>query len=275
MNALVNIQSIETPSADLSHPIIRAMGIDKIYPNGTHVLKCLNLNIERGEIVSLIGPSGCGKSTLLKIFADLEQPSAGQIRWNGKRNIEAQCATAMVFQEATLMPWATVADNVSLPLDLRNVSKAQAKDKVSRALQAVGLAGFENAYPRELSGGMQMRVSLARALVIEPNLLLMDEPFGALDEFTRQKLDSDIRTLWAKNDLTVVFVTHSIYEAVFLSSRVIVMAAHTSRIVADIKIDAPDERNEQFRVSESFIKQCAHLSYLLEEASAVPGETHV
>lgn len=250
-----------------NRPMLMASGIEKIYPNGTHALQRLNLNIERNEIVSLLGPSGCGKSTLLKMFADIEQPTAGQIRWNGKRDMQSQCRMAMVFQEATLMPWANVQDNVRLPLDLRKVPKSQSVAKVQDALNAVGLGKFGQAYPRELSGGMQMRVSLARALVTEPNLLLMDEPFGALDEFTRHKLDSDIRKLWAERDLTVVFVTHSIYEAVYLSSRVIVMEARPSRVVADVAIDAPDYRDEEFRTSEIFIKQCAHLSSLLEQAS--------
>ncbi|MFC3902038.1 NitT/TauT family transport system ATP-binding protein [Acinetobacter marinus] len=267
MNAAIDLDHADEPSTSTARPMLMASGVEKIYPNGTHALQRLNLNIERGEIVSLLGPSGCGKSTLLKMFADLEQPSAGQIRWNGKRDMQSQCRMAMVFQEATLMPWATVADNVRLPLDLRGIVKKQSSDKVSQALQSVGLGGFEKSYPRELSGGMQMRVSLARALVTEPNLLLMDEPFGALDEFTRHKLDSDIRSLWAERDLTVVFVTHSIYEAVFLSSRVIVMEARPSRVVADVQIEAPELRDEAFRTSEGFIKQCAQLSQLLEQAS--------
>lgn len=262
MNTTINVDNLT--DVNTSHPMLMAMGVDKTYANGTHALQCLNLNIEHGEIVSLIGPSGCGKSTLLKMFADLEQPSAGQIRWNGKRDMQSQCNMGMVFQEPTLMPWATIADNVRLPLDLKNIPKNVSTEKVNQALASVGLKGFEKSYPRELSGGMQMRSSLARALVMEPNLLLMDEPFGALDEFTRQKLDSDIRTLWAEKNLTIVFVTHSIYEAVFLSTRVIVMAARPSRIIADIPIEAPELRDEKFRTSESFIKQCAHLSSLLE-----------
>jgi NitT/TauT family transport system ATP-binding protein len=267
MNTAISIEDMAELNRSPDKPMLMAAGVEKIYPNGTHALQRLNLNIERGEIVSLLGPSGCGKSTLLKMFADIEQPTAGQIRWNGKRDMQSQCRMAMVFQEATLMPWANVEDNVRLPLDLRGVAKKQSTDKVLAALEAVGLGKFAKSYPRELSGGMQMRVSLARALVTEPNLLLMDEPFGALDEFTRHKLDSDIRKLWSERDLTVVFVTHSIYEAVYLSSRVIVMEARPSRVVADVKIDAPDFRDENFRTSESFIKQCAQLSSLLEQAS--------
>lgn len=267
MNTAISIENMVELNGASDKPMLMAAGVEKIYPNGTHALQRLNLNIARGEIVSLLGPSGCGKSTLLKMFADIEQPTAGQIRWNGKRDMQSQCRMAMVFQEATLMPWANVEDNVRLPLDLRGTAKKQSTEKVQAALQAVGLDKFAKSYPRELSGGMQMRVSLARALVTEPNLLLMDEPFGALDEFTRHKLDSDIRKLWSERDLTVVFVTHSIYEAVYLSSRVIVMEARPSRVVADISIDAPDCRDETFRTSENFIKQCAQLSSLLEQAS--------
>ena len=268
MNTALSLdQMIAAPRSDRDTPMLMASGVEKVYPNGTHALQRLNLNIARGEIVSLLGPSGCGKSTLLKMFADLEQPSAGQIRWQGKSDIAAECNMSMVFQEATLMPWATVAENVRLPLDLQGLKKTTSHAKVLAALDAVGLAQFQHAYPRELSGGMQMRVSLARALVTEPNLLLMDEPFGALDEFTRHKLDSDIRQLWAERDLTVVFVTHSIYEAVYLSSRVIVMGARPSRVVADVTIEGPDCRDEAFRTSESFIKQCAQLAGLLQQAS--------
>jgi NitT/TauT family transport system ATP-binding protein len=268
MNTALSLDSIQNDvQVAAERPMLMAAGVEKIYPNGTHALQRLNLNIARNEIVSLLGPSGCGKSTLLKMFADLEQPSAGQIRWRGKRDMQSQCRMAMVFQEATLMPWANVLDNVRLPLDLRGVAKKQSQAKVEQALAAVGLDQFALCYPRELSGGMQMRVSLARALVTEPDLLLMDEPFGALDEFTRHKLDSDIRKLWAERDLTVVFVTHSIYEAVYLSSRVIVMEARPSRVVADVKIEAPEQRAEAFRTSASFIEQCANLSSLLEQAS--------
>lgn len=165
------------------------------------------------------------------------------------------------------MPWAKVSDNVRLPLDLANVPKTQSQPKVDAALALVGLDRFSQVYPRELSGGMQMRASIARALATEPNLLLMDEPFGALDEFTRNKLDSDLRQLWASRDLTVVFVTHSIFEAVYLSSRVVVMGARPGRVIADIEIDGPLERDEAYRTSPAFIAQCARLSRLLAEAN--------
>lgn len=263
-----SVLSVDIPTtSNFVTPMIMVRGAEKTYPNGTHALQRLDLDIARGEIVSLLGPSGCGKSTLLKMFADLEQPSAGQVRWNGKADIQSQCKMAMVFQEAILMPWATIEENVRLPLDLQHIAKSKSSSKVSDALKAVGLEQFAKAYPRELSGGMQMRASLARALVTEPDLLLMDEPFGALDEFTRHKLDSDIRKLWSERDLTVVFVTHSIYEAVYLSSRVIVMGARPGRVIADLEVDGPYNRDESFRTSDAFIKQCAHFSALLAQAN--------
>lgn len=268
--ALPNTIGVDTP--------LFANQVEKTYSNGTHALSRVKLAIERGEFVSLLGPSGCGKSTLLKMFAGLEQPSAGHVRWWGKDapGTDHHAGTpgrslAMVFQEATLMPWAKVHDNVRLPLDLAGAPKAQSQPKVQAALELVGLGKFGDVYPRELSGGMQMRASIARALATEPNLLLMDEPFGALDEFTRNKLDSDLRQLWLQRDLTVVFVTHSIFEAVYLSSRVIVMGARPGRVIADVVIDGPLERDEAYRTSPAFIEQCAHLSRLLAQANGDPS----
>ena len=267
MSSVLSFDSEPLPMATPGSRFLMARGVEKRYPNGTLALERLNLDIAQGEIVSLLGPSGCGKSTLLKMFAGLESPTAGQVRWNGKAERDEHSRMGMVFQEATLMPWATVADNVRLPLDLRRENKKQANLRVLQALETVGLSTFAHSRPKELSGGMQMRVSLARALVTNPSLLLMDEPFGALDEFTRQRLDSEIRTLWASRNLTVVFVTHSIYEAVYLSSRVIVMGARPGRVVADITIDGPQNRDSGFRTSELFIRQCALLSAQLEQAS--------
>ena len=250
--------------------LLLANQVEKTYPNGTHALDRVRLKIRRGEFVSLLGPSGCGKSTLLKMYAGLETPSAGQIRWWGGSMATVNTpgrTLAMVFQEATLMPWARVADNVRLPLDLAGVPRAESTARVDEALELVGLAKFGKSYPRELSGGMQMRASIARALATRPNLLLMDEPFGALDEFTRNKLDADLRRLWAERDITVVFVTHSIYEAVYLSSKVVVMAARPGRVIAEVPIDGPLLRDEAFRVSPQFLGYCQQLSALLVEAN--------
>jgi NitT/TauT family transport system ATP-binding protein len=256
----------DTPLMD-GNTVLFANRIEKTYKNGTHALDEVQLRVQRGDFVSLLGPSGCGKSTLLKMFAGLESPSLGHIRWLGSDSPK-KCGLkiAMVFQEATLMPWANVATNVRLPLDLAGVPRAEADARVMKALEPVGLGKFGNAYPRELSGGMQMRASIARALVTEPDVLLMDEPFGALDEFTRNKLDADLRRLWEARGLTVVFVTHSIYEAVYLSSRVIMMAARPGRIVADVAIPEP-VRDDEFRLSKDFADHCRDLSHRLLAAS--------
>jgi len=234
------------------------------------------LSVAPGEFVSLLGPSGCGKSTLLKMFAGIETPTYGQMRWWGQSFSAVGSAgrrQSMVFQEATLMPWATVAENVRLPLDLARVPRREADQRVAEALEGVGLGKFGTARPRELSGGMQMRASLARALVTEPDLLLLDEPFGALDEFTRNKLDSDLLALAKRRGMTVVFVTHSIYEAVYLSDKVVVMQARPGRIIAEVGIDGPDRRDEAFRVSEGFMRHCKTLSDLIADAHRVDAAT--
>jgi NitT/TauT family transport system ATP-binding protein len=251
--------------------VLQADGVEKTYPNGTHALDRADVTVRRGEFVSLLGPSGCGKSTLLKMFAGLEQPTAGRIeRGSGS---EARRGMAMVFQEATLMPWARVTENVRLPLDLAGIPKSESNPRVAEALELVGLSQFGHCYPRELSGGMQMRASIARALVVRPQVLLMDEPFGALDEFTRNRLDSDLHKLWQERGFTVVFVTHSIYEAVFLSSRVVVMAARPGRVIADVPIKAK-QRDDDFRVSTSFIEHCRVLSEHLVRANRGEREHH-
>ncbi len=225
--------------------------------------------MQAGEFVTFLGPSGCGKSTLLKMVAGLLVPSAGSVQCSGAQNV------AFVFQEATLMPWASVLANVRLPLDLAGVPQATSMPRVRTALQRVGLERFESALPRELSGGMKMRVSIARGLVTEPNLLLMDEPFAALDEITRQRLDSELLSLWwaqaqaHAQALTVMFVTHSIYEAVFLSSRVLVMGARPGRVVDEVLIDEPYPRSDDFRVSTRF---AAHARRLQQSLLAASGE---
>ena len=250
---------------------LHAQRIDKVYASGTRALAELRLRIQQGEFVSLLGPSGCGKSTLLRMFAGLETPSAGHLSWWGStrppRLADGERGLSMVFQEPTLMPWARVRGNARLPLDLRRVPRAHADARVDEVLRLVGLDKFARAWPRELSGGMQMRVSLARALVTDPGLLLLDEPFGALDEFTRNRLDSEVRRLWGLRDMTVVFVTHSISEAVFLSTRVVVMAARPGRVVADLAIDGPPQRDDEWRNSPDFLNHCRELSALLHAAA--------
>ena len=254
-------------ASDRGDPVVlQAQGVGKTYPNGTHALDRADVTVRKGEFVSLLGPSGCGKSTLLKMFAGLEQPSAGRIIRTGAER-PGQREMAMVFQEATLMPWARVTDNARLPLDLAGVPRSDSEPRVEEALDLVGLSQFGHCYPRELSGGMQMRASIARALAVRPGVLLMDEPFGALDEFTRNRLDTDLHRLWEERGFTVVFVTHSIYEAVFLSSRVVVMAARPGRVIADVAIEGPKQRGDDFRVSTPFIEYCRVLSDHLARAN--------
>ena len=235
--------------------------VEKVFPNGVRALERIDLDVRDGEFLTLLGPSGCGKSTLLRLIAGLLAPSGGAIAQ--PRDDGEPRRLAFVFQHPTLMPWGSVARNVRLPLDLAGVARGEADRRVRAALELVGLAEFARVYPRELSGGMQMRASIARALVTAPRLLLMDEPFGALDEITRNRLDCDIRELWARQRLTAVFVTHSIYEAVFLSTRVAVMSPRPGRILHEVAIDEPHPRTEAFRVSQRFAAQCAQLSALL------------
>ena len=250
-------------------PAIEVLSAEQVYPNGTRALTPVSLTIEPGEFVTLLGPSGCGKSTLLKMIAGLLEPSDGRILLSRKPVQEANAdhQLSFVFQEATLMPWATVEANVRLPLDLAGVPKAVSMPRVMEALQGVGLSKVAQQRPRELSGGMQMRVSIARGLVTQPQLLLMDEPFGALDEITRNRLDADLLKLWQQQGLTVVFVTHSIIEAVYLSSRVIMMAARPGRVVEDIRIKAPYPRTDAYRTSPEFNEMVRHLHERLHSAS--------
>lgn len=245
----------------MTESAVTLRNVAKNFPNGTQALRTTDLAITRGSFVSLVGPSGCGKSTLLRLIAGLLPPTSGAItRTDGR--------LGFVFQESTLMPWATARDNVALPLRLENQAIEPA---ASDALGRLGLAEFANAYPHELSGGMQMRVSIARAIVTAPALLLLDEPFAALDEFTRFRLNDDLRALWQKHGWTIVFVTHSVQEAVFLSERVVVMSPRPGGVVADLTIDLPQERDVDFRLSGAFVQQCARISAAMSAAMKVPA----
>ena len=251
-----------TANPDFSLVQLRAIG--KTFANGTIALAGLDLDVRRGEFLSLLGPSGCGKSTVLRMIAQLASPSTGTIDWPGRQRPEL----GFVFQEPTLMPWASVFDNVWLPLRLRGQSRGRARAEIGEALALVGLSQFAGAYPRELSGGMKMRVSIARALVLRPALLLMDEPFAALDEITRFKLNNDLLNLKAQLGTTVVFVTHSVYESVYLSTRIAVMAARPGRIIATLDVDAPLPRGEEFRHGALYSERCRAASEALHGAMA-------
>jgi NitT/TauT family transport system ATP-binding protein len=251
-------------------PAVEVLSANKTYPNGTVALQPVELTVQEGEFVTLLGPSGCGKSTLLKMIAGLLEPTDGRLllwRKPVAQLEDTKHKLAFVFQAPTLMPWSSVAGNVRLPLDLAGVARAEADVRVAEALALVGLSKFATALPRNLSGGMQMRVSIARSLVVQPNLLLMDEPFGALDEITRHKLDSDLLALWRSKKLTVVFVTHSIHEAVFLSNRVVMMAARPGRITDEVVIDEPYPRTPDFMVTPRFAQYAKRLQDSLLRAS--------
>lgn len=213
--------------------MLTLQGVGRRFPGGVEALRDVSLRIEAGDFVALLGSSGCGKSTLLRLIAGLDKPDSGSLEWDAG-HAPAPGEAGFVFQDATLLPWAAAEDNVYLPLRLRGMPRARGMPSVRDALAHVGLAGFERARPRELSGGMRMRVSIARALVTRPRLLLMDEPFAALDEFTRHKLQSDLLALWKELGCTVVFVTHSIYEACFLACRIVLMTPRPGRVAREI-----------------------------------------
>jgi NitT/TauT family transport system ATP-binding protein len=270
-------QNTLPPKTNLAVEVLSA---SKLYKGGVQALLPINLEIKKGEFVSLLGPSGCGKSTLLKLIAGLSTPSSGSIKiWNqdlssvfvdNKSSIKRDHDNpriSFVFQSPTLMPWATVRSNVRLPLDLAGINKDEGNSLVDEALSLVGLSNFDSSMPRVLSGGMQMRVSIARGLITKPNILLMDEPFGALDEITRHKLDEDLLNLWQNQGLTIVFVTHSIHEAVFLSNRVVMMAARPGRITEEFKINEPYPRSSEFMMTSDFMDYAKQLQKSLLTAS--------
>jgi NitT/TauT family transport system ATP-binding protein len=243
-----------------SPTIVSLRGVGKTFENGTVALENFNLEVCAGEFLSLLGSSGCGKSTALRIIAGLSTASEGTVDGpNGK--------LGFVFQEPTLMPWADVATNVRLPFKLAHADASSDK-AVAQALERVGLADFAKAYPRQLSGGMRMRTSIARALVTEPELLLMDEPFAALDEITRFKLNNDLLKVWQELRRTVIFVTHSVFESVYLSQRIVVMTPRPGRVFAEIPIDAPYPRDERFRTSAEYAGFCRQVAEALGRATA-------
>ncbi|GFE65173.1 ABC transporter ATP-binding protein [Litoreibacter roseus] len=246
--------------------LLKMEGIDKTFNGDVVALKGLSLQVNEGDFISLLGPSGCGKSTALRLIAELSHPTRGRITWAGGHDTGD---LGVVFQEPTLMPWATVAENVWLPFRLRGASYASVKDEVLQALRLVGLERFQTVYPRELSGGMKMRVSIARAMVTRPRLILMDEPFAALDEITRFRLNNDLLALKEKIGCTVIFVTHSVFESVFLSDRIVVMAARPGRVIRELTVDESYPRDEDFRTSSDYAAHCRSASDALHEAMGI------
>ena len=237
-------------------------GIGKHYPNGFTAVDHVDLAIADGSFTSIVGPSGCGKSTLLRMIAGLTPPSAGRIEGQPQGEI------GLVFQDATLMPWADVESNVYLPLRLAGIARADAAPRIAEALALVGLTDFAKSYPRALSGGMRMRVAIARALVTRPRLLLMDEPFAALDEITRNRLNDDLLRLWREQGFTAIFVTHSVFESVYLSTDIAVMTPRPGRILARHSIQGPPARDSSFRASPAYLDACRAVSHDLERAMA-------
>lgn len=246
-------------------------GVAKRFGSGITALEAVDLDVGRGEFLGVLGPSGCGKTTLLRIIAGLSEPSTGIRRLSLETNREGYASAGrigFVFQDPTLMPWSTVFDNVLLPFRLARQAGAVARERAAAEIRSVGLAGFERAYPRQLSGGMRMRVSIARALVTDPDLLLLDEPFAALDEITRMALNDDLMRLWDSRRPTVVFVTHSVFESVYLSTRIAVMTSRPGRIVADLPIELAQPRERALRTSPHYATLCATVSRHLAKAMA-------
>lgn len=248
--------------------VIKINNVAKRFESGLLALKGVSLDVAPAEFVTLLGPSGCGKSTVLKLVAGLTAPSEGTVI-SPAQDDQTGRSTAYVFQEPTLLPWATVFENVWLPLRLQGQSRLGAQSVIRRVLEQVGLDEFHQSYPAQLSGGMKMRVSIARALVSQPQVLLMDEPFAALDDITRQRLNVDLLTWWHGQSMSAMFVTHNVAEAVFLSQRVLVMGARPGKVIAEVQVDQPYPRDASFRQTHAFIRHCQTLSAALDDASAV------
>jgi NitT/TauT family transport system ATP-binding protein len=257
-------------TALISTPVlIRAGSVGVTYDGAIAALADIALEIPSGQFVSIVGPSGCGKSTLLRLLAGLIEPTSGTISVGGRDPRQARKTERLsfVFQDATLLPWRTVRGNISLPLELEHVAQAGRHEPVSRAVQMVGLGDFEDRYPDQLSGGMRMRASLARALVTQPRVLLLDEPFGALDDITRQALNEELAAMWLRDRWTGVFVTHNISEAVFLSERILVMSPRPGRIVADIRVPFDVPRRQELRARAEFAELTGSVAQCLRRAS--------
>ncbi len=254
-------EPLSTEIPDVPASSLRFEHVEMVFPDGTHAIEDLSLSVARGELVSIVGPSGCGKSTLLRIAAGLTPASGGRVEADGSH-------LGYVFQDATLLPWRTVMGNVELPAELAKMPKDERRQLAQQSIDLVGLGGFESHHPRRLSGGMRMRVSLARALTLDPSLFLFDEPFGALDEITRERLNDELLQLFLRKRFAGLFVTHSVYEAAFLSTRVVVMSARPGRIVGEIEVPIPYPRSPELRFEASFAELTGEISSLLRAGHA-------
>lgn len=244
-------------------PEIALHGVTKCFRNGSVALEKISLSVERGEFITFLGPSGCGKSTLLRLISGLSPVSDGTVQVNGMTPKNALELMSFIFQDATLLPWRTVERNVGLGLEMEYAARAVRKERVARMLALVGLDQVGKHYPRQLSGGMKMRVSIARALVSRPRILLMDEPFAALDEMTRDRMNEELLRLYAEQQWTVLFVTHSVAEAVFLSSRIVILAAHPGRVAYELPVNLPRPRTAETRESKEFEDTVTQASRML------------
>jgi NitT/TauT family transport system ATP-binding protein len=244
-------------------PEIALEGVTKRFRNAAIAVQNVSITVERGEFVTFLGPSGCGKSTLLKLVSGLSPVSEGALRVNGMTPESARSLVSFIFQDATLLPWRTVEKNVGLGMELEHSARQARKERVAQMLELVGLSHVARHYPRQLSGGMKMRASIARALVSRPRILLMDEPFAALDEMARDRLNEELLRLYSEQKWTVLFVTHSVAEAVFLSTRVVILAAHPGRVAHQIKVDLPWPRTAETRESKAFEEQVTQASRML------------
>lgn len=259
-----------SPVPTPTDPLVACQGVGLTFPGPVVALTGATFNIGRGELVSIVGPSGCGKSTLLRLIAGLLPVTSGTLNVAGRPASEARrrgVHLGFVFQDATLLPWRTVQDNIRLPLELLGVPRSEHAARIRDALALVGLNEFANALPNQLSGGMRMRVALVRAMVTHPELLLLDEPFGALDEITRQRLNEELLGLWQRQRWSGIFITHNVYEAVFLSQRVLVMSARPGRLIADVKIPFDFPRGPDLRGVPEFSRLAASIGALLREAA--------
>ncbi|MEY2755395.1 MAG: transporter [Actinomycetota bacterium] len=252
---------VTSMSDQASAPALRFDGVSMVYPDGTHALSQTSFDVRPGEFVTVVGPSGCGKSTLLKIASGLHDPTTGSVSVDRSK-------VGYVFQDATLLQWRTVQRNVELLAELEGVPKAERARRAAAAIDLVGLKGFESKYPKQLSGGMKMRASLARTLVLDPSVFLFDEPFGAVDEITRERLNDEVISLFERQRFAGLFITHSISEAVFLSTRVLVMSARPGRIIAEVAIPFPYPRSPELRFEPEFARLCGELSHALRDAHA-------
>lgn len=263
----MNQQFEETKESGHTHALVELNHVTKVYGSGKTAVQNVNLTIQENEFVSFVGPSGCGKSTIFKMIAGLIEPTQGSLKILGTEKQQKTTEIGYVFQDATLLPWRTVLQNVMLPLEFFPLNKAEKQEKAYQALELVGLKEYGKSLPRELSGGMRMRVSIARALVAKPKLLLMDEPFGALDEITRQNLQSELLRIWESEKMTVLFITHNVFESVYLSTRIAVMTGSPGKIESVLDVPLPFPREDETRSTHAFSDMVARVSRHLKTSA--------